>query len=152
MRFLRTFGAAFIGGLKFEIKSFDQPSSCMRCITQETSRLHARLMQLSQRRGSFQRLKRRTARLDGEGLKMCRGSIVFEFISCPEPSRPPKETELCTLMYKSTKTCALLRTRSLFRFHACVRLGGSENSFSLPPSSTRPKAWVRNFVCFLQCS
>ena len=58
------------------------------------------------------------------------------FFTTPYPE-PPKETELCTLLYKPAKTCALLRTRSLFRFHIGVRLG-------------RKPQW-ENFVCFLQC-
>ena len=85
-------------------------------------------MQLSQRRRTLQRTGS-TAK-----ASKCFGAWV---ISGPEP---PKETELCTLLYNLNprKLVLSLRTRSLFRFHIGVRLG-------------RKPLW-ENFVCFLQCS
>ena len=113
-------GAAFIGGWTFEM-IFVQPS-CMRCNEHnKQGRLHSRLMQLSQRR--------RTLKRTGSTAKAskCFGAVI----SSPEL---PKETELCTLLYKPVKTCALFA-----------------DSLAVPLSyrcSTRSKASVRK-LCLL---
>ena len=103
--------------------SFVQPS-CMRCNEHnKQGRLHSRLMQLSQRR------RRSTLKRTGSTAKAskCFGAVI----SCPEL---PKETELCTLLYKPAKTCALFA-----------------DSLAVPLSyrcSTRSKASVRK-LCLL---
>ena len=114
MRFLQTLlWGRFYRRLRL---SFDQPS-CMRCNehNQQQSRLHSRLMQLSQRRRTLQRTGS-TAK-----ASKCFGAVI----SSPEP---PKETVLRCTMHAAVQTnprklVLFLRTRSLFHFHIGVRLG-----------------------------
>ena len=90
MRFLQTLlWGRFYRRLKL---SFDQPS-CMRCNehNQQQSRLHSRLMQLSQRRRTLQRT----------GSTAKASKCFWAVISSPEP---PKETVLRCTMHAAVQT------------------------------------------------
>ena len=127
---------AFIGGLKFEIKSFDQPS-CRRC-NEHNKHVDFMLDWCSCHSGgdlcsdsNVERARRRKPQnVSGQ---TCSSSSAA--LSQAGHRRKLSCARCCT---NPRKLVPSLRTRSLFRFHFGVRLG-------------RKPLW-ENVVFFLQCS